>query len=138
MSTFRPSVGVLSALFGTYGKIMVQPCGIVNDTENTFFVASNGSHVVSKITSSGMELLTFSYSNDKIHYVLVRVVAGSGWLGSGEGGPEANFHSPEWLAIDQQTGTLFVSDSNMIKKITNQGGLNNFHHARTPIHHNCD
>ena len=60
----------------------------------------------------------------------MRVFAGSGWEGYEDGvGPSANFYCPEWLAIDQQTGTLFVSDLYMIRKITHQGELNGFNHA---------
>ena len=38
-------------------------------------------------------------------------------------GSDARFSSPAGIAIDQQTGSLFVSDygNNMIRKITPQG-----------------
>ena len=49
--------------------------------------------------------------------------AGSGQLGSEDGvGRKASFCFPNGLAIDQATGTLFVSDSSTrIRKITRGG-----------------
>ena len=50
--------------------------------------------------------------------------AGSGQPGSSDGvGASASFHHPYEIAIDQQTGNLFVSDHNnhSIRKITPQG-----------------
>ena len=49
--------------------------------------------------------------------------AGSGQMGSDDGvGRKACFSFPSWLAIDQETGTLFVADSNpRIRKITREG-----------------
>jgi DNA-binding beta-propeller fold protein YncE len=44
--------------------------------------------------------------------------------GNGDGvGKNARFQKPHGIAIDQQTGTLFVSDylNNSIRKITPQG-----------------
>ena len=55
--------------------------------------------------------------------------AGSGKKGSDDGtGAKASFDQPRWLAIEQDTGNLFVSDSGngTIRKITPQGELNFF------------
>ena len=54
--------------------------------------------------------------------------AGDGSDGDSDGvGKNASFSSPTWLAIDQESGTIFVSDSrnNMIRKIT-CGGESSF------------
>ena len=54
----------------------------------------------------------------------INVFAGSGIAASTDGqGANASFHFPRGLAIDQQTGILFVSDchSHTIRKITPQG-----------------
>ena len=55
---------------------------------------------------------------------VISVLAGSGDRASKDGiGANASFYYPRGLAIDQQTGILFVSDwnSNAIRKITPQG-----------------
>ena len=54
--------------------------------------------------------------------------AGNGRDGDSDGvGTNASFSHPTWLAIDQESGTIFVSDSrnNMIRKIT-CGGESSF------------
>ena len=55
--------------------------------------------------------------------------AGSGREGNADGvAIEASFNCPNWLALDQKTGTLFVSDfdSHMIRKVTHQGEFISF------------
>ena len=52
--------------------------------------------------------------------------AGSGEDGSSNGfGTKASFNGPDGIALDQQTGTLFVSDyhNDLIRKITPEGML---------------
>ena len=54
--------------------------------------------------------------------------AGNGYDGDSDGlGTNASFSNPTWLAIDQESGTIFVSDSqnNMIRKVT-CGGESSF------------
>ena len=58
------------------------------------------------------------------HAGIVTPFAGSGQPGSSDGlGSSASFNYPYGIAIDQQTGNLFVSDQNnhLIRKITPQG-----------------
>ena len=55
---------------------------------------------------------------------MISVLAGSGSGASKDGiGTNASFYYPRGLAIDQQSGILFVSDYNghTIRKITPQG-----------------
>ena len=55
---------------------------------------------------------------------MISVLAGSGGGASNDGiGTNASFHYPRGLAIDQQSGILYVSDffSHTIRKITPQG-----------------
>jgi hypothetical protein len=55
---------------------------------------------------------------------IITVFAGSGKADSVDGiGTVASFYYPRGLAIDQQTGNIFVSDSegHVIRKITPQG-----------------
>ena len=114
------------------GKSLNKPYGIVmNQKSNVFFVANCGNHTILKITSSGME--TYHSLYDLIvltHYQgAVRVYAGSGHKGSDDGvGTISRFNRPTWLAIDQETGDLFVSDTlnHRIRKITPEGELHLF------------
>ena len=61
--------------------------------------------------------------NSRTHAGTVSAFAGSGQAGSSNGvGSSASFYYPLGIAIDQQTGDLFVSDCNhLIRKITSQG-----------------
>jgi hypothetical protein len=55
---------------------------------------------------------------------IITVLAGSGKASSVDGiGIDASFHHPHRLAIDQQTGNIFVSEDggHVIRKITPQG-----------------
>jgi hypothetical protein len=52
------------------------------------------------------------------------VFAGSGQEGIADGvGTSASFECPCGITVDQQTGNLFVSDANIIRKITSKGLL---------------
>ena len=97
----------------------------MNHKENLFFVANYANHTISKITSSGMSI----HHSSLILVLLthcqgtVSVFAGSGLAGSDDGnGTNASFIHPYWLATDQESGTLFVSDCGVrIRKITRGG-----------------
>ena len=117
----------LKSAFRATKKKLKEPCGIVmNYKEDVFFVINRETHTISKITSSGTQipqafvtLMILTY-----HQGDVSVFAGSGLQGSNDGtGINASFFQPSWIAIDQQTGTLFVSDTgnNMIRSITHKG-----------------
>ena len=54
----------------------------------------------------------------------MNIIAGSGKHGySGGVGANASFYNPRGITIDQQTGTLFVSDfsNHAIRKISSEG-----------------
>ena len=107
----------------------------MNHKDNCFYVTSHGAHTIIKITSSG----TYTFSslcsflpnclwsmmvNSHTHAGTVSAFAGSGEQGSSDGvGSSASFHDPYGIAIDQQTGDVFVSDwsDHLIRKITPQG-----------------
>eukprot|EP00026_Physarum_polycephalum_P007675 Phypoly_transcript_07740.p1 GENE.Phypoly_transcript_07740~~Phypoly_transcript_07740.p1 ORF type:complete len:465 (+),score=73.41 Phypoly_transcript_07740:120-1514(+) len=89
-------------------KGLAHPCGLVMDKDGTLYVVNNGKHSVSKVSPSGE----------------VSLLAGSGTAGFENGmGTNASFARPWYIAMNQQTGNLFVSDSfnNMIRKITPEG-----------------
>ena len=104
-----------------------RPNGIVmNHEENVFFVANGDSHAICKVTSSGIEISHSCHTLNVLnhHQGTVSVFAGSGQRGKGDGiGTKASFNNPRWLAIDQVTGSLFVSDyyNHRIRKITPEG-----------------
>ena len=59
-----------------------------------------------------------------IYIGTVSPFAGSGQQGSSDGvGLNASFFNPHGIAVDQQTGNVFVSDqsNHLIRKITPQG-----------------
>ena len=108
------------------GKTLNRPTGIViNNKENVFFVANCDSHTILKITSSGMSICRSSIILSVLtHCQGARsVFAGSGEMGSENGvGRKASLNSPSGLAIDQETGTLFVSGlDHRIRMITREG-----------------
>ena len=62
--------------------------------------------------------------NSRTHAGTVSAFAGSGQPGRSDGvGSSASFNNPRGIAIDQQTGNIFVSDysNHSIRKITPQG-----------------
>jgi len=89
---------------------MTNPRGVVmNFQENCFFVSTYESHTIVKISSSGTVSLFAGGENSN---------------GNDDGvGTNARFYYPNNLAIDQQTGNIFVSDqlNHLIRKITPQG-----------------
>ena len=93
--------------------------------ENVFFVANRYNHTILKITSSGMSI----HHSSIIMIVMthcqgtVSVFAGSGEPKSDDGvGRKASFGFPYGLAIDQDSGTLFVTGlDHKIRKITRGG-----------------
>ena len=106
----------------------------MNHKANCFYVTSHGAHTITKITSSGIYtfssrsfLPNFLWSimvNSHTHAGTVSAFAGSGEQGSSDGvGSSASFHHPYGIAINQQTGDVFVSDwsDHLIRKITPQG-----------------
>ena len=103
------------------------PSGIVmNHKESIFFVANCWNHTIYKILSSGMETCHPIYYLISLTHLqgAVSVFAGSGQKGSQDSiGILSLFNSPTWLAIDQKTGNLFVSDTgnHTIRKITPEG-----------------
>ena len=97
----------------------------MNHKERVFFVANCYSHTIFIVTSSGMSI---NHSSIILIVLIhcqgtVSVFAGCLRSGSDDGvGRKASFISPSWLAIDQETGTLFVNDCNTkIRKITREG-----------------
>ncbi len=71
-------------------------------------------------------LVSIQSQNSKVNVVAgaTSIFAGSGQDWNADGvGTSASFCSPIGIAIDQQTGTIFVSDngSNLIRKISFQG-----------------
>ena len=105
------------------------PVGIaMHYRTNTFFVINHGSHSVCKITASGNKpIFSFSFFFFFFFFWLIvsglmSVHAGSGKAGSQDGlGASACLNYPYGIAIDQQTDTIYVSDSHSIRKITLQG-----------------
>ena len=97
----------------------------MNYNEKVFFVTNDDKHTILKITSSGMLIHHSSFILIVLtHYLgTTSVFAGSGQKGSEDGvGREASFSYPRELAIDQETGTLFVSGTDRkIRKITCEG-----------------
>jgi len=91
-------------------NLLKNPKGIVmNYKENCFFVVSSGAHTILKITFSGA----------------VSIFAGGDKLpGNSDGvGTKATFNSPISIAIDQQSGNLFVGDqlNYIIRQISPKG-----------------
>ena len=124
-STFKAMSSLLNA-----APTLKRPVAIVmNHERNIFFVCSNRNHTIHKITSSGMRI-----SNSMVigcaHIIYqgkVSLFAGTiGRAGHTDGiGANATFYFPSWIAIDQETGSLFVSDTfnHMIRKITLEGNF---------------
>ena len=124
--TFAGDVTTFVASKSTLSK----PAGIVmNHKENVFFVANYGSNTINKISSSGMEtsLALHSFPSFSPTYQgVVSVFTGNGKFGTNDGdASNARFKAPTWIAIDQETGNLFVNDrlDHTIRKITPQGEL---------------
>ncbi len=85
-----------------------QPEGIVIDASGNLFVADTGNKRIRRIVSLFQTPMTSTF-------------AGSGSIGSTDGqGLAASFNSPSDIAIDLQ-GNLFISDFNLIRKISSTG-----------------
>jgi DNA-binding beta-propeller fold protein YncE len=99
--------------FAQPNNVLNEPSGIVAYAKDkSFFVTDRKSHTIIKITSSGLCLLFIIHT----YMILIsclqgssQVFVGTGAQGSADGiGTEASFNGPRGIAIDQQTGNLFV------------------------------
>eukprot|EP00026_Physarum_polycephalum_P006872 Phypoly_transcript_06925.p1 GENE.Phypoly_transcript_06925~~Phypoly_transcript_06925.p1 ORF type:complete len:223 (-),score=27.08 Phypoly_transcript_06925:603-1271(-) len=94
--------------FVNHGTISSPHGIVVHHEQQIFFVANYHSHTISKIMSSGF----------------VKPFVGSGKPGYKDGmGQEASFKCPRGIAIDQQTGNVFVSEwsNHTVRMITPEG-----------------
>ena len=110
------------------------PYGIaMNHKMNCFYVGNFHAHTISKITASGTLFFLFSFL-PLLFSVIGTIVnpssgavssfVGSGQPGSADGvGSNASFTHPRGIAVDQQTGNLYVCDysNHLIRRITPQG-----------------
>jgi DNA-binding beta-propeller fold protein YncE len=111
---------VVSTLAGTAGTagyadglgtaaMMAQPQGIAVDTSGTLYIADTNNNVIREITPAGS----------------VSTLAGSvAGPGSADGaGTAASFNVPVALAVDSNTGTLYVAEylNSIIRKVTSTG-----------------
>ncbi|MDR3606671.1 MAG: SMP-30/gluconolactonase/LRE family protein [Oligoflexia bacterium] len=89
-----------SASFGT-------PADLTVDLAGNVFVVDSGNYTIRKITPEGM----------------VSTLAGTAGVSGSQDGPgsTATFIDPTAIAIDLSTGTLFVGDGNVVRKITPEG-----------------
>ena len=115
--------------------MLQSPRAIVMDYKNdVFYVTCDGNHTVCKLTSAGMHFLILLLCLCLLFFVVeltrclgsVSVFAGSGQEGDNDGtGTRASFCRLKGIAIDQESGTLFVCDCSkqMIRKISPQGNI---------------
>ncbi|MDB4921808.1 hypothetical protein [Mucilaginibacter sp.] len=86
------------------------PTAIACDANGNIFVSDQSDLLIKKITPDGM----------------VSIFAGSGYIGQSNGtGAAASFQGIYGITINSE-GTLFVTDLNAIRKITNQGVVSTF------------
>jgi len=89
-----------------------RPYGLALDADGNLIVADAANHAVRKVTPDGV-VTTFAGTRDD--------VTGAGTSGAKDGpANEATFSSPYGLAVDPNTGVIYVSDAdnNNIRKIT--------------------
>ncbi len=87
--------------------------GLVSDGSGKLYVADSGNRQIYTLTLDSLSLLTSG---------TFTVLAGSGVSGSWDGqGTSATFSSLAGITRDGTTGYLFVSDGNLIRKITPSG-----------------
>jgi sugar lactone lactonase YvrE len=87
--------------------------GLVSDGSGKLYVADSGNHQIYTLTLDSLSLPTSG---------TFTVLAGSGVSGSWDGqGTSATFSSLPGITRDGTTGYLFVSDGNLIRKITPSG-----------------
>jgi DNA-binding beta-propeller fold protein YncE len=104
---------------------MQHPRGIVMSHKAKVFYVT-GSHTIFKITDTGISDVNYFFFSIIIRYFsgMISVFAGSGNPGNTDGlGTIAMFNYPCGIAIDQQSGNLYVCDSanHEIRRITPQG-----------------
>jgi len=85
------------------------PYGVAVDTSGNLYIAESGNNCIRKVDQNG----------------IITTVAGNGTFGySGDGGPatEAQFLSPNWVAVDT-SGNLYIADrgNNRIRKVDQNG-----------------
>jgi len=86
------------------------PTSVAVDAAGNLFVADRGNHLIRKITPAGV----------------VTTIAGNGTAGYANGqGSAASFNDLEAIVIDKD-GYLYVTDTNMIRKITPDGTVSVF------------
>lgn len=87
------------------------PSGVAVDNTGNLYVADEGNHTIRKISPTGV-VTTLAGSPG---------VSISGWSSSGDGiGSAARFMFPKSVAVDS-AGTLYVSNTNAIRKISPTG-----------------
>ena len=105
---------VFSKFYGRFGIVM-------NNKDNCFYVSSI--HAIYKVSSTGMPILLY-FNLMSIIEGAASILAGSTESGNVDGnGPSARLNCPCAIALDQQSGNLFVCDrdNHLIRKITPQG-----------------
>ncbi len=106
-----PAGVVTNFIAGGSNSDLNNPSGLAFDASGNLFVADTGSHSIKKITPAGI-ITTFAGN----------VNLAGGWFDSATA-TDARFDSPQGLAIDSTTGTLYVGDTgnHRLRKITSAG-----------------